>query len=149
MALYRWSLLAMVLAGLISTEVHAADDASSTTVAPNPNKPAPGSTAPGTTLTAPLVGLDSGALALAPPGSAAEARNTGLAGSPQTGVDLTYVPAAERDSYINSHDFADHLQTSTRAGHHPSALSQLGGAGEAMAINGALLGIEGLTLGAH
>ncbi len=151
MALYRWSLLAVVLAGLASGAARAADDSSGTVVtppapaAPNTNKPA----APGATTTAPLVGLDSGGLALVPPGSAAAARYDGLAGSPQTGIDLNYVPPAERDSYLNSHDFADHLQTSTRAGHHPSALSQLGGVGEGMAINGAIMGIEGLTLGAH
>ncbi len=155
MALYRWSLLATALVGLVSTDVQAADETSTATVvpsgpaAPNTNRSPPGSTPPGVTTTAPLVGLDSGAMALVPPGSGTASRNDGLAGSPSTGVDLTYIPAAERDSYINSHDFADHLQTSTRAGHHPSALSQLGGAGEAMAINGALLGIEGLTFGAH
>ena len=98
---------------------------------------------------APLVGLDSSALVLAPPGAAAAARNDGLAGSPQTGIDLSYTPPAERDSYLNSQDFADHLQTSVKGGHHPSALSQIGGVAEGMAINGAIMGISGLTLGAH
>ena len=99
---------------------------------------------------APLVGLQqSGALSLVPPGSGSATRNDGLAGSGATGVDLSYVPAAERDSYLNSHDFADHLQTSTHWGHHPSALSQLGGVAEGMAINGLLGEGTSLVLGGH
>ena len=76
-------------------------------------------------------------------------RDDGLAGSPSTGIDLSYIPAAERDSYLNSRDFADHLQTSTRKGRHPSALSQIGGVAEGMAINGAIMGLSGLTIGAQ
>ena len=162
MASYRGCLSALALALLAlaagparadqtaGTVVTAPDAATPSVTPPKPAKPAPAApnAAPGTTTT-PLVGLDSGALALVPPGSAAEARYSGMAGSPQTGVDLTYIPPAERDSYINSRDFADHLQTSIKGGRHPSALSQLGGAAEGMAINGALMGIEGLTLGVH
>jgi len=163
MATVRWSFCLAVLVLLLVSGPVLADDLQiggtaltapptsttalgTTTLAPS----TPGTLAPAKPGTpAPLVGLDSSALVLVPPGSAAAARDNGLAGSPQTSIDLSYIPPAERDSYLNSHDFADHLQTSTRAGHHPSALSQLGGAGEALAINGALLGIEGLTLGAH
>jgi hypothetical protein len=132
----------LVVAGLLVCAPVRAADAPAGNTALTPSVTVPPASAP-------LVGLDSGSLALAPPGSASAARNDGLAGSPPTGVDLSYIPAAERDSYLNSHDFADHLQTSTRGGHHPSALSQLGGAAEGMAINGALLGIEGLTLNAR
>ena len=116
-------------------------------------QPGTGTLAP-STLTpgsgAPLVGLQqSGALSLVPPGTGTATRNDGLAGSGATGVDLSYVPPAERDSYLNSHDFADHLQTSTRWGHHPSALSQLGGVAEGMAINGLLGEGTSLVLGGH
>jgi hypothetical protein len=110
------------------------------TLTPAPVKPAAAD---------PLVGLDSGALALVPPGSAIAARDDGLAGSPSTGIDLSYIPAADRDSYLNSRDFADHLQTSTRKGRHPSALNQIGGVAEGMAINGAIMGLSGLTIGAQ
>ena len=148
MAMERWSvgLVLVAIAALASGHARADGPAGSSTTLTAPDSLAPPST-PG----APpgLVGLQAGSLALVPPGSAAAARNDGLAGSPQTGIDTSYVPAAERDSYINSHDFADHLQTSTKAGHHPSALSQLGGAAEGMAINGALMGVTGLTIGAH
>jgi hypothetical protein len=145
MATRRWSIGVLVLAASLATGSVRADEpagAGTTLTAPGPPAPAkPGAAAP-------LIGLNSGALALVPPGSAAAARNDGLAGSPPTGVDLSYIPPAERDSYLNSHDFADHLQTSRKGGHR-SALSQLGGVAEGMAINGAILGIEGLTLGAH
>lgn len=148
MATDRWSLNLGLLAVVLAAGPARADDlqtGGTTVTGPASLPPAP--TKPGTT--APLVGLDSGALVLVPPGSAAATRNDGLAGSPSTSVDLSYIPPAERDSYLNSHDFADHLQTSTKWGHHASALSQLGGVAEGMAINGALMGVEGLTLGVH
>ncbi len=148
MAMDRWSvgLVLVALAALVSGHARADGPAggSTTLTAPYTLTPPPASGAPPG-----LVGLQAGSLALVPPGSAAAARDDGLAGSPQTGIDMSYVPAAERDSYLNSHDFADHLQTSTKAGHHPSALSQMGGAAEGMAINGALMGLTGLTIGAH
>lgn len=146
MTMVRW-VLALLAVSLVSGTARA-DDLSvggTALMAPAPGTLAPAK--PGTP--APLIGLDSSALVLAPPGAAAAARNDGLAGSPQAGIDLSYIPPAERDSYLNSHDFADHLQTSRRAGHHASALSQLGGVAEGMAINGAIMGIEGLTLGVH
>jgi len=150
MATVRRSMVAVLVAAGIASFASSSARAdgpvgNGTVLAPaDPGAPpaAPGST-PG------LVGLQAGALALAPPGSAAAARDDGLAGSPQTGIDLSYVPPAERDSYLNSRDFAEHLQTSTRKGHHPSALSQVGGAAEGMAINGAIMGLSGLTIGAH
>ncbi len=142
----RWSFRLMLLAlPLVPGAAHADDLSVGGTALTAPGTLAPAK--PGTA--APLLGLDSSTLVLVPPGSAAAARNDGLAGSPQTGIDLSYIPPAERDSYLNSHDFADHLQTSQRAGHHPSALSQLGGVAEGMAINGAIMGIEGLTFGVH
>lgn len=148
MATCRWVMhLAPMALLFVSAAAHADEPASPTTVITRPDALTPTPAKPGAT--APLVGLDSGSLALVPPGSAAAARNDGLAGSPSTGIDLSYIPPAERDSYLNSHDFADHLQTSTRKGRHPSALGQIGGVAEGMAINGALLGIEGLTLGAQ
>lgn len=143
MATVRGSFGLALIAGLLASAAARADDPIATTIITRPAPPAPATPA------APLVGLDSGALTLVPPGSAAAARSDGLAGSPSTGVDLSYIPPAERDSYLNSHDFADHLQTSVKGGHHPSALSQLGGVAEGMAINGAIMGISGLTLGAH
>ena len=150
MTAMRCSVCLVLLAISVASRPARADDLQigGTTLAPASGALAPNTLAPAKPGTPPaLVGLDSGTLVLAPPGTAAAARNDGLAGSPQTGIDLSYVPPAERDSYLNSHDFADHLQTSTRAGHHPSALSQMGGVAEGMAINGALMGIEGLTLG--
>jgi hypothetical protein len=117
----------------------AADAPAGTVTVVPPANPAPGAAAP-------LVGLDSGALALVPPGSASAARNEGLAGSPTATADLGYIPPAERDSYLNSRDFADHLQTSQKGG-HMSAMRQMTGVAEGMAINGALLGITGLTVG--
>ncbi|MDB5361008.1 MAG: hypothetical protein JWO51_2305 [Rhodospirillales bacterium] len=147
MATRRWSIGLLALAASLGTGSARADESSSTgTTLTMPGLLAPAPAKPGAA--APLIGLDSGALALVPPGSAAAARNDGLAGSPSTGIDLSYIPPAERDSYLNSHDFADHLQTSRKGGHR-SALSQLGGVAEGMAINGAILGIEGLTLGAR
>ena len=151
MAMVRWSWGLLLLAfPLASSPARADEPAGSNSVAtlPGSGTSAPSTMTPGKD--APLVGLQqSGALSLVPPGSGAAARNDGLAGSGATGVDLSYIPPAERDSYLNSHDFADHLKTSTRWGHHPSALSQMGGVAEGMAINGALMGIEGLTLGVH
>ena len=143
-------LVAAGMAALVSLPAHAdqLQTGGTTVTAPDAITSPPGAPAP-------LVGLQAGgaagagALALVPPGSAAAARYDGLAGSSSTSVDLSYVPPAERDSYLNSHDFADHLQTSTRKGHHPSALSQLGGVAEGMAINGALMGLTGLTIDAH
>ncbi len=98
---------------------------------------------------APLVGLEGNGLALAPPGSASAARNAGLAGSGDTSVDLSYIPPAERDSYLNSKDFADHMNAFPRPARHPSALSQIGGVAEGMAINGALGEGTSLLLGGH
>ncbi|GGF34079.1 hypothetical protein GCM10011611_45380 [Aliidongia dinghuensis] len=124
----------------------------STVLQPGTTLSAPSPTAPSTTTPgkgAPLVGLQQGgALSLAPPGSAAAARNEGLAGA-QGGVDLSYVPAAERDSYFNSKDFAEHNNAISRPARHPSALSQLGGVAEGMAINGALGAGSSLILGGH
>ena len=136
-----------LIASLLASAAARADDPVTTTMLTRPALPVPAPAKPAAP--APLVGLDSGALALVPPGSAAAARSDGLAGSPSTGIDLTYIPPAERDSYLNYQDFADHLQTSVKGGHHPSALSQIGGVAEGMAINGAIMGISGLTLGAH
>lgn len=148
MTMVRWVFgLGFLAATLASGSTHADEPQTSGT---SVTIPAPLRTVPVTPAApAPLVGLDSGALTLVPPGSAAAARSDGLAGSSSTGVDLTYIPPAERDSYLNSHDFADHLQTSIKGGRHPSALSQIGGVAEGMAINGAIMGISGLTLGAH
>lgn len=144
----RSLLLAMLATGAagLASAAWADEPAGPTTVLVKPGGLTP---APAKPAAAPLVGLDSGSLALVPPGSAIAARNDGLAGSPSTGIDLSYIPPAERDSYLNSHDFADHLQFSTRKGRHPSALSQIGGVAEGMAINGAIMGLSGLTLGAQ
>jgi len=147
MATVRGSFGLALIASLLVSIGARADDPATATITTRPAPAAPAPTMPAAPT--PLVGLDSGALALVPPGSAAAARSDGLAGSPSTGVDLTYIPPAERDSYLNSQDFADHLQTSVKGGHHPSALSQIGGVAEGMAINGAIMGISGLTLGAH
>jgi hypothetical protein len=144
----RWS-MSLVLAALLFAAASASADepVGTTTIVTRPGTLAPAPAKPGAA--APLVGLDSGSLALVPPGSAIAARDDGLAGSPTTGIDLSYIPPADRDSYLNSRDFADHLQTSTRKGRHPSALSQIGGVAEGMAINGAIMGLSGLTLGAQ
>jgi len=145
MAAVRGTFGLALIVSLLASAAARADDPVTPTIITRPVPPAPAKPAEPT----PPVGLDSGALALVPPGSAAAARSDGLAGSPSTGVDLTYIPPAERDSYLNSHDFADHLQTSVKGGRHPSALSQIGGVAEGMAINGAILGISGLTLDAR
>ncbi len=139
---------ALVAAAPVQADEPAAG--SGTTLQPGTGAAAPGAPAPSTSMPgtgAPLVGLGGDGLALAPPGSAAAARNDGLAGSSGTSVDLSYIPPAERDSYLNSKDFADHLDTPTRRGHHQSALSQLGGVAEGMAINGAIGQGTGLLLG--
>ncbi|HEV2677917.1 MAG TPA: hypothetical protein VGV37_25525 [Aliidongia sp.] len=132
----------------VSSPTRADDLAGNSTVfTPNTFGPAPTNAAPGSA--PPLVDLQQGAaLSLVPAGSSAAARNQGLAGSP-AGVDLAYTPPADRDSYLNSKDYANHLETSTRWGHHPSALSQLGGVAEGLAINGALGAGTSLLLGAH
>ena len=142
---------ALALVVCTSAAASADEPAGTTTIVTRPGTltPAPAPAPAKPAAAAPLVGLDSGSLALVPPGSAIAARDDGLAGSPSTGIDLSYIPPAERDSYLNSHDFADHLQTSTRKGRHPSALSQIGGVAEGMAINGAIMGLSGLTLGAQ
>jgi len=121
MATVRWSLcLAVLTLPLVSAPVLAGDlqvGGTALTALPPATTTTPDTSAPITLAPAkpgtpaPLVGLDSSTLVLAPPGSAAAARDDGLAGSPQTGIDLSYIPPAERDSYLNSHDFADHLQT--------------------------------------
>jgi len=145
MARVRGSFGLALIGGLLaSAAAHADDPVGATSIITRPAPAVPAPAAP-----APLVGLDSGALALVPPGSAAAARSDGLAGSSSTGIDLSYIPPADRDSYLNSRDFADHLQTSVKGGHHPSALSQLGGAAEGMAINGLLGEGTSLVLGGH
>jgi hypothetical protein len=74
-------------------------------------------------------------------------RDAGLAGSGDGTAGLkTQLSAADRDTYFNSRDFQDHLAQPIHPG-NKSAWRQVGGAGEAMAINGALMGI-GAALGA-
>ena len=166
MATRRWSWVPLVfVAALLMAPSARADGpvGDSTVIKPGtagtPKSPAPQTIAPQTTTppatapssatpdaAAPLLGLQqSGAMTLVPPGSASAARNDGLAGSPG-GVDLAYTPPADRDSYLNSKDFAQHLEN-TPGRRHRSALSQLGGVAEGMAINGALGAGSSLILG--
>ena len=142
------------LAGLGTASAWADGPVTSTTtvVTPVPSAATNGLPAPSTTMPgsgAPLVGLDGSGLALAPPGAAAAARNVGLAGSGGVGAGLDYTPAADRDSYFNSKDWADHLNAFPQKPRKPSALSQIGGAAEGMAINGALGEGTSLLLGGH